>query len=155
MDQNNETNRRWLEYLATGMGVVGALIAIAGPMLVLGSQPGGLGNSNWPLPGLVLMDWAILGVGGFLAAYLGTKPLPGFWARAAWFVAGALFPLMALGALSIGPFVLLSMAFLSASAILVAIHKRMKGRDVFVNFALGALVNLALLLGMIALGGNL
>jgi hypothetical protein len=114
-----------------------------------------MGNSIWPLPGLVLMDWAILGVGGFLAAYLGTKPLPGFWARAAWFVPGALFPLMALGALSIGPFVLLSMAFLSASAILVAIHQRMKGREVFVNFALGAFLNLALLLGMIALGGNL
>lgn len=124
-------------------------------MLVLGSQMGIPGNSIWPLPGLVLIDWAILGVAGFLTAYLGTKPLPGFWASAAWFVVGALIPLLALGALSIGPFVLICLAFLSASAVLMTIHQRLKGRDIFLNFVLGALVNLGLLLGMIALGGNL
>ncbi len=155
MDQNNQTHRPWLEYLATGLGAVGALIAIAGPMLVLGSQSNDPGNSIWPLPGLVLMDWAILGVLGFLAAYLGTKPLPGFWASAAWFAVGALVPLLAIGALSIGPFVLLSMAFFSASAALVTIHRRLTGRDVFGSFILGAVINLSILLGMIALGGNL
>jgi hypothetical protein len=155
MDQNNETNRRWLEYLATGLAAVGALIAIAGPMLVLGSQPGGPGNSNWPLPGLVLMDWAILGVLGFLGAYLGTKPLVGGWARSAWFVVGALIPLMVLGAFSIGPLVLLTLAFLAASAILVTIYKRIKAVDVLGIFLLGVIINLGILLGLIALGGNL
>jgi hypothetical protein len=155
MNQDNGSNRRWIEFLANGLGAIGALIAVAGPVLVLGSQPGGPGYSIWPLPGLVLIDWAVLGVAGFLGTYLGTKPLPGLWGHAAWFVAGALIPLMALGALSIGPFVLFSLVFLAASAVLVTIHQRLKGLEIFGAFALGILINLGLLLGLIILGGGI
>lgn len=83
MEPENGMNKRWIEFLASGLGAIGALIAIAGPILVLGSQPSGPGSSVWPLPGLVLIDWAVLGVAGFLAAYLGTKPLPGRWGKIA------------------------------------------------------------------------
>lgn len=62
---------------------------------------------------------------------------------------------MALGALSIGPFVLLSLVFLAASAVLVTIHQRLKGLAIFEAFALGILLNLGLLLGLIVLGGGI
>lgn len=152
MDKDQSMNRQWLEILATGLSAVGALVAIAGAMLVLSSQSAGAGDSIWPLPGFVMIDWAIFGVLGFLSAYLGSKPLPEYWAKATWFTAGALIPLMVLGALSIGPYVLISLVFLSASAVLVTIVKRLKGRDIFGALALGIVLNLGLLLGLIVLG---
>jgi len=102
-----------------------------------------------------LMDWAILGVLGFLAAYLGTKPLPGYWTKAAWFVAGALIPLMVLGALSIGPLVLLTLVFLTASAVLESIHNQQSMLAALGLLAMGLILNLGLLLVLIAIGGNL
>ena len=155
MEQGNGANKRWIDLLASGLGAIGALVAVAGPIVVLGSQPTNPGSSVWPLPGLVLIDWAVLGVAGFLGAYLGTKPLPGLWSKIAWFVAGALIPLMALGALSIGPFVLLSLVFLAASAVLVTIHQRLKGLEILGAFVLGILLNLGLLLGLIVLGAGI
>ena len=74
MENRNGDKKHWIVLLAPILGAAGALIAIIGPMLILGSQPGGPGNSIWPLPGLVLIDWAILGILGFLASYLGPKP---------------------------------------------------------------------------------
>jgi len=155
MEQNDGTPKRWIAPLAASLGAVGALIALGGPMLILGSQPDGPGFSNWPLPGMVLLDWAVLGVLGFLSAYLGPKPLPGSWGKTAWLAAGGLMPLMVLGALSIGPLVLLSLVFLIASAVLVAISQRLKAFDAIGFFALGMIGNLAILIGLIGLGGNL
>jgi 4-hydroxybenzoate polyprenyltransferase len=51
--------------------------------------------------------------------------------------------------------VLLTLAFLAASAILVTIYKRIKAVDVLGIFLLGVIINLGILLGLIALGGNL
>ena len=152
MNQSSTTNKGWIELLAAGLGAVAALVAIAGAMLVLSSQSAGSGDSIWPLPGFVMIDWVILGVLGFLAAYLGTKPQPDLWSKAAWFAVGALIPLMALGALSIGPYVLLSLVFQTASALMVTFYKRMKGKDLLMAVLLGIFLNAIILLGMIALG---
>jgi len=155
MGPTDDKNGSWIGILAPVTGAIGALVAISGPMLVLSSQPGGDGGSIWPLPGLVLMDWAILGVLGFLAAYLGIKPETAGWAWAAWFVVGALFPLMVLGALSIGPFVLLNLIFFTVSAILVTIRMRLSYGKAAGFIALGWLINLGLILLPIVFVGNL
>ncbi len=155
MENRNGDKKHWIALLAPILGAAGALIAIIGPMLILGSQPGGPGNSIWPLPGLVLIDWAILGILGFLASYLGPKPGLGPWAIAGWFVAGGLMPLMILGALSIGPLVLLSLVFMVASSVLVAIHERLRLGNIAGAFALGLVINLGLILIPIVLVGNL
>lgn len=155
MEHRDGGEQGWIVLLAIILGATGALIAIGGPILVLGSQPRGPGESVWPLPGLVLLDWAILGVLGFLAAYLGPKPGMGSWTIMGWFVVGGLIPLMVLGALSIGPLVLLSLVFIATSAVLIAIHERLRWSIAVGAFASGLVINLGLILIPIFLAGNL
>ena len=57
MELENGANERWIEFLASGLGAIGALVAVGGLVLILGSQPGGPAHSIWPLPGMVLIDW--------------------------------------------------------------------------------------------------
>ena len=64
-------------------------------------------------------------------------------------------PLMILGALSIGPLVLLSLVFMVASSVLVAIHERLRLGNIAGAFALGLVINLGLILIPIVLVGNL
>src|SRR5512134_3296846 len=88
------------------LGALGAVIALAGALGIAASQGNAPGDSLWPLPGLVLLDWAGMGVAGFIgpiSAGNGKRKI-----ELSWFVVGALLPLIFLGALSIGPLVLLT-----------------------------------------------
>lgn len=82
-----------VDFFTVLLAFIGALIALGGSLIVLIDQAQTSGSSVWPLPALVLIDWAILGVRGFLDIYIGRKPFPAFWPRVVWFDAGALMPL--------------------------------------------------------------
>lgn len=145
-------HNQWTNFVALILAFIGALIAEGGSLMILIDQAQMPGSLVWPLPGLVLMDWAILGTFGFLGAYFGIEPLSAYWRKVAWFVAGALIPLVILGAFSIGPFVLVSLLFFLASTIIITIQKKGKWLEHLGLFMVSAVCNLGLLLLFTALG---
>lgn len=147
-----DQQEQWVKFLTILLAFVGALIAVSGSLLVLIDQAQMPGTPVWPLPALVLIDWAILGVLGFLGVYFGKKTSPTCWQKTVWFATGALIPLVILGAFSIGLFVLVSLLFFLISAILITIQEKLRWRDNLGLLMVGAVCNLGLLLLFIALG---
>jgi hypothetical protein len=138
--------------LSVGISLVGA-IAFATQQATLNSAPG---VSIWPLPGLVLLDWAAFGVVGFtgiLLAEEGVAPQarPSRFG-ASWFAIGAFLPLVVLGALSIGPYVFLSLVTLLIAAVLASMQLKLSLLPRLKFLLIGMVANLVLLLGMILLG---
>lgn len=132
------------------LGALGAGIALAGALGIAASQANSSGASIWPLPGLVLLDWAFLGVAGFI----GLIPFnPGkFKIGLSWFVIGALLPLIFLGALSIGPLVLLSWIAFLVAVLLATAQNKASWFGSWKHLLAGIVANLALLLVLISLG---
>src|SRR4030042_1984916 len=97
-------------------GAAGLGISLAGALLVGAERLSFTGSTIWPLPGLVLLDWAGLGVAGLLGLLSEGNPKHPYNLNIIWFVIGAQMPLVVLGAFSIGAMVLLSLiAFLVAA----------------------------------------
>jgi hypothetical protein len=107
------------------------------------------GESIWPLPGLVLLEWAAFGVIGFMGILLAENPHNRSWLSAPWFVIGAFLPLVILGALSIGPFVFLSLVALLIAALLTSWQLKASLLPRLKFLLIGTVANLGLLLGVI------
>jgi hypothetical protein len=138
-------NLEWLSAL------IGAIICMGGAASVVGSQPGPV----WPLPALVLIDWAALGLIGFIAAAIDGDAHSDRWGTVIWAVLGALVALTVLGALSIGPFVLLSALAFAATGLLRYKRGNRKVSNGMRVFAVGMVANFALLLVVILVGATL
>ena len=146
-------SNRWANSVALVLAFIGVLIASGGSLVVFIDQAGmSPGSPVWPLPGLVLMDWTILGILGFLSAYGGRTPSSALWRKIAWVVAGALIPLVILGAFSIGLFVLVSLLFFLGSTIFLSMQRKEKWLDYLGMFFIGTVSNLGLLLFFVAIG---
>lgn len=147
-------NHNWKGAGAIILALVGALVAVGGSTLVFTNQAQMTGAAIWPLPGGVLMDWAILGLLGFFASVNGSQPAPTYWRKVAWFVPGALIPLVILGAFSIGLLVFISVPFFLVAAILIALQTATKWLEHLKHFLFGVVCNLGILVLLIALGGQ-
>lgn len=147
-----DKNHRWIERIALLLALIGMLTVVAGPLIVLSSQPLSSGSSIWPLPALALIDWSLIGILGFFAVYLGINTSQRKWLKLAWFVSGMQLPLIYLGAFSISPFVLISFIFLFVSTLLITIGKAIKWYKSLGLLIFGAVCNLGLLLVFIFLG---
>jgi hypothetical protein len=154
VNKNGDQQRSWLDFLPLVLSFFGAVVSIGGAILTYSSQAQVAEASLWPLPGFVLLDWAILGLIGFLAAYLSFKQLSAKWQQVAWFITGTFIPLIVLGAVSIGPVVLIAFLLFLTSTIILAIRNRAKWLESFGLFMLGAIVNLLLLYIIITLGNQ-
>jgi hypothetical protein len=142
--------RRWAYFTALVMAFIGALIAVSGAWLVFVDQAQVQGERIWPLPGLILMDWAILGILGFIAVLLINRPHGSTWLKAIWFVIGALIPLVILGAFSIGPYVLITFLFFLATSVIIATQIKNKWLEYLGLVLLGIICNLGLYFLMLA-----
>jgi hypothetical protein len=100
----------------------------------------------------VLLDWALIGVIGFLVTFLSIRMDTSKWLRAFWFCTGAFLPLIILGAFSIGPFALIVFLLFLISAILLLIRRGSKWLESVGFLIIGAICNLGLLLIIISLG---
>jgi hypothetical protein len=132
---------------------LGAAVCIGGAAAFISLEASTTTGPIWPLPGLALLDWAILGFIGLLAARRGA-PAEGDDAHPGpWAIGGALVSLGTVAALSIGPFVGLSaLLFLAGVAFSSPPRVKVTVRDL--RWFLGGLVgNLALLLLVILLAG--
>ncbi len=147
-------SKQWAYIVSILFSAIGALAALAGSWLAFSYQVqvSGPGELVWPLPGLVLVDWSLLAVLGFAAAYFSNQSSSAIWQRIAWFVPGALAPLIVLGAFSIGALVLLSCLFLFLAAVLITLREGGSWAQGAVTLLAGAVINLALLLLVIVSG---
>jgi hypothetical protein len=129
----------------------GAAVCIGGAAGFWSLQASLTGDGLWPLPALALLDWGILGFAGFLSANADGSPNPGWGTAAPWAIGGALLPLGAISALSIGPFVLLSaILFLAGAA--WEVRRRSKITAQVLKWLAGGLVaNAALIFVIITL----
>ncbi len=152
-DRVNKLRYSWPELIALSAAFIGAIICLVGSLAFYVSQIQFSGPSQlWPLPGMVLLWWALLGVFGFIAVYLAVRQTFTGWLHASIFLTGAFLPLVILGAFSIGIFVLIGFLFFLVSMLILALRKRAKLLESFGLFILGAICNLGLLYLMITLG---
>jgi hypothetical protein len=105
---------------STLLAFAGALVSSGGALIFSNQQAQQSSAPLWPLPGLVLAGWAVLGMIVLLAVYLRR----GGWMQAGWASVGALAMLSALGMFSIGPVVLLALLFCLPAMILAGQEER-------------------------------
>jgi hypothetical protein len=152
MSTNPDKSNKLVTPIVLILAFIGTLVAIAGSITFFVNQLQNSPSFLFPLPGLVLIDWAVLGILGFFGAYFGVKLTPSFWLKIAWFVIGAFLPLMILGLFSIGLFIFISLPFFLASIILISIRNKMMWLNSLGLVLLGAVGNFALLYVFVALG---
>jgi hypothetical protein len=139
---------RWIFAALSAAIALGGGIGFAAQQASLASAPG---ESIWPLPGLVLLEWAAFGTVGFMGILLAENPHNLSWLSASWFVLGAFLPLVILGALSIGPFVFLSLVALLIAALLTSWQLKISLLPRLKFLLIGMVANFGLLLGVILL----
>jgi len=131
------------------LGAVGMLTATYGAAVFWVQQGAISGREIWPLPALVLIEWALLGLAGFWGVSFGSSS--GRGNKTAWFASGALLPMGILGGFSIGPLVLLSLLPLLAAALIAAVRTKFRLLSGLGWFGIGALANLLFMLLLIML----
>lgn len=141
-----------VDYLILALSLIAGLVSILGATAVYVSQARESASPLWPLPGLVLLLWALIGLIGSLAIYLTVKGSSIKWQRSTWFISGMFIPLIVLGAFSIGPLVFIGFSLFTFSTVLLAFRRRTQWLISIGLFVLGAALNLVLLLVVILLG---
>jgi hypothetical protein len=152
VDKKTKPPGSWLDFVPLVLAFFGALVSLWGASVTYLSQAQISGASLWPLPGLVLMDWAVFGLAGFITAYLCFRQVSAKWLHAAWFITGAFIPLIILGAFSIGSGVLIVFILFVVSTIILTIRQKGKLLASFGLLMLGSIYNLGVLFLMITLG---
>lgn len=142
----------WLDFIALLLAFFGSVASIAGALALYSSQAQFSEVSLWPLPGLYLVVWGMLGLLGFIAAYLTFRVSSLKWLLTLIFITGMFIPLIILGALSIGTLVAIGFLFFVISTLILAIRKKASLLESLSLFLLGAICNLGLLLIIITLG---
>jgi hypothetical protein len=146
---------RAVEWVAA---VLGAAICLLGAIGTANSQvqmsgPGeSVYRALWPMPGLVLIEWGLLGLLGLVSVALSNLLRDAAWSLGTWAVTGALFVLMLVGAFSIGPFVMVAVLCFGLSAALGLAHQRGDVKVDLLALVAGAIADLALLLFFILIG---
>lgn len=128
---------------------VGVLVCIFGAAAFATSQVSAGGGHFFPLPGLILIEWAVIGVLGFLSAIAVFYPQYQRPSTGIWVMTGALLPLIILGALSIGPLVLIAALFFLIAAILVKLHTKSRLLSMLGYWVIGAFGNTLIVAGLI------
>ncbi len=151
---NMEQKQRstWLDFIALLLAFLGSAASVAGALAIYSSQAQFAETSLWPLPGFILFLWGMLGLLGFIAAYLTFRVTSLKWLQTLIFITGMFIPLIIIGALSIGTLVAVGFLFFAISTLILAIRKKAKLLESFSLFLLGAICNLGLLLIIITLG---
>ena len=142
----------WLKLTIQVCSVLAMVISLGAATAIYSTEAQNGITPLWPLPGLVLLDWALVGIIGFMSTYLVLQGVKGKWLRAAWIITGTFIPLIILGAFSIGFFVLVAFILYVISTIILTVQRKPKWLLSFGMLMLGSIINLGLLLIMITLG---
>jgi hypothetical protein len=142
---NSERRQPWVDLLALVLSFLASIVTLWGAISTYVSQAQIPETSLWPLPGLVLVDWLHVGVSGFIAAFFSLRRRTVWWHRMTWLLTGAFIPLFILGALSIGPLVLIAFFLALISTFIITIRLRWKWLESIGYLLLGSIINLAIL----------
>ena len=154
MNDNQQTPISRGDFIGLVVAFVGGILCVIGAIWTYVSQVQFGASPMWPLPGLVLLDWVILGIIGFAAAYITFRKNVVIWQQATWAISGAFIPLIILGGLSIGPFALIQFGLFMVSSLVLSVQRRPKWLENFGLLMLGAIINLVVLSAIITLGGS-
>jgi hypothetical protein len=152
VSKKEEGRSSWLDFIAMVLAFLGAFVSFLGAILTFSSQAQTPTASLWPLPGLVLLDWVLLGSIGFFTALFSFRHGSTTWVSVAWFITGTFIPLIILGAFSIGLAVLVAFLLFVVSTVIFAVRQRTKWLTSFGLLMLGSICNLGVLMLMIRLG---
>ena len=152
VDKKDRRQSSWLDILALVLSFFGAIISVWGALVTYLSQAQIPEASLWPLPGLILINWVMLGLVGFIAAYFCFRQASAKGLHLAWFITGTFIPLIILGAFSIGAGVLIAFLLFVVSTIILTIRQRGRLLASFGLLMLGSVCNLGILLILIKLG---
>lgn len=143
--------KRIIEWVLAG---IGAIICVGGAASIWLSQasPNSPDVSLWPLPALVLIEVAILGLAGFNGVVLDNQQHSVRWDRVIWIACGGLTALAIIGAFSVSVVVLLAVPALlfGGAAILADIRQH---RNMLIDlgiFTASAIANFALIFALIS-----
>ena len=143
--------KRMFEWVLAG---IGAILCVGGAAITWLSQASSNSPSVslWPLPALVLIEVAILGLVGFSGVVLDNQQQSSRWGHVMWIACGGLTALAIIGAFSVSVVVLLAVPVLlfSGAAILADIRQH---RNMLTNlglFTVSVVANLALIFALIS-----
>ncbi len=141
------------DFIGLASAVIGALFSIGAAIGMYRPLAQEVSGSLWPLR-FFLLDWALVGIIGFIAAYSVFRWSSIRWQQASLALTGALIPLIILGAFSIGPLVLITLILFVVSFVLFALCRKPKLLESIGALALGIIINLGLLLLVITLANR-
>jgi hypothetical protein len=145
--------KRIIEWI---LAVIGAIMCIGGATSIwtphAASTP--LGFSLWPMPALLLIEVALLGVVGFLGIALEPQQLSTRWGFLVWIACGGLLGLSVLGEMSISIIVLLAAPALvfGGAAILADRRRERKILPDLGVLAVSGIANLGFIYAFIIIG---
>jgi hypothetical protein len=154
MSTNSQGRRNWVDLLALFLSFLAAIVSVSGALFTFTMQTQIGGATLWPLPGLLLIDWLIIGVISFVVVSISLRKKTTTWLRMTWLSTGAVIPLIILGALSIGIFVLVAFFFAVISTFIIAIRQNSKWLESFGFLMLGSIGNLVILSLIIVYAGT-
>ena len=154
MSQEGGLKRSWADLLALLLAFIAAVVTFFGATLTYLSQVQIAAGPLWPLPGLVLVDWTLLGVIGFVTAFFSLRKKTTRWFQATWLITGTFIPLSILGAFSIGLLVMISFLLFVFSTVIIALRYREKWLENFGLLMLGSIGNLLILMAIITLSNQ-
>lgn len=144
--------RRFAEWI---FAAIGATVCIGIAVLFWIEETSFRGAAIWPLPALVLIEVAFLGLTGMLAVVLIGDGRISQWGSLIWAVCGGLTALTIIGGFSIGPLLFWAvLAFVLAGVLIDWRTSRKLLYDLGI-FTLGAVCNTAILLLLIIAAGSL
>jgi len=145
--------KRTIEWILAG---IGAIMCIGGAASIwipqAASNPPGI--SLWPMPALLLVEVAILGVVGFFGIALEPQQPSARWGFLVWIACGGLIALSIIGAMGVSVIVLLAVPALAFGGAAILADRR-RGRKMLSDLgilAASGIANLGLLFGLIAIG---
>ena len=139
-----------------GLASLGAILCIGGAALTWITQAASNspGISLWPMPALLLIEVALLGLAGFFGVVLEPEQPSPRWGSLIWIACGGLIALSAVGAMAVSVIVLLAVPSLAFGGAAFMADRR-RGRKLLSGvrvLVVSGIVNLGLLLGLIAMG---
>lgn len=145
--------KRIIEWI---LAAFGAILCIGGATFVWISQTASNppSVSLWPMPALLLIEVAILGLIGFLGIALEPQPLSTHWGFLVWIACGGLIALSITGAMSVSVIVLLIIPALAFCGAAILADNR-QGRKLLPGvgvLAVSGIVNLGLFFGLVVIG---
>jgi hypothetical protein len=154
MNTDEKVKRSWVDMLALALAFFGAIVSFTGAVVTYLYLAQIADAPLWPLPGLVFVDWLLIGAVSFVVAFFCLRRKTAGWLKLIWFMTGTFIPVLILGASTIGILVLIAFLLEMISTFIISIRQESKWLASFINLMLGSICNLGVLAIIILLSNS-